>query len=54
MLFAWVRAEGTLDDGELASTGVNFCQDGKDGLVIIQALRLQDLEYWLSRCDLLL
>lgn len=49
-----MRAEGTLDDGELASTDVNLCEDGKDGLVMIQALRLQGLKYWLGRCDLLL
>jgi hypothetical protein len=30
MLLAWMRAEGTLDDGELALTGIEFCEDGKD------------------------
>lgn len=30
MLLAWIRAERTIDDGELAFTGVNLCEDRKD------------------------
>jgi hypothetical protein len=30
MMFAWMCADGTLDDGEFALTGANTCEDGKD------------------------